>query len=521
MTEEMPSGYSDAVVSADRTVTIFLSVGLGSDTTAADDLTGVTGSFLEMTNTDQATDAVYYLTPELATFEGYGIKTSVSAGIITPPITATAYPPEVGVWSKGISDADGSIDFTVTLTLKAEHTSAMTIYTEGPAVLEAEMTFTDSEGTSTTKACTCIGSYFSVADTMSYTSIAVHITKLDDAYRHVRIVEVEFGASRAFSNSEIGGEVSIIREIDPTEKSMPMDELDVEVLNVTGELDPDNPSNRLDELYIGQSFTCSFTVASADGTKYTVPCGRYWIGERDSSDTRLSLTAFDARYRLSTIYAEWSISTTESLGKTLEDLLSDYMIPHIVDEDLYEVMPDEDYTFDNSSAISEDLLQVQQAYAVYFVPDRQGSIKVTGTWPADAYGSIPKDTIYSWPSTKQAKQYNYIQIGYKVTEGTAKKTYYVYTDLREDTTEGKSILQISDNDLITTAARATEVMNRLIARLSEEEVESEWRGDPAMDLGDAVQIPGKWTQESPRTYKTTYIEEIYDGTYRATIRGTK
>lgn len=69
---DAPSGYSDAVVSDNRTIDIFLSVGLGMDTTAADDLESVGGTFLPMSNTDQVIDAVYYLTSEMATFEGDG-----------------------------------------------------------------------------------------------------------------------------------------------------------------------------------------------------------------------------------------------------------------------------------------------------------------------------------------------------------------------------------------------------------------------------------------------------------------
>ena len=518
---DAPTGYSDAVVSDNRTIDIFLSVGLGMDTTAADDLESVGGSFLPMSNTDQVIDAVYYLTSEMATFEGDGIKTSSSAGMLAPPITAVAYPPEVGIWSEDISDASGAISFSFSLTLSQAHTSAIQIYTEGPAVLEASATFTLEDGSTVTKACTCMGTYFNVPDSLTYTSISITVTKLDAPYRHVRVVEVEFGASRAFSNSEIGGEVSIIREIDPTEQTMPMDELDVSVLNVTGELDPDNPSSRLEELHIGQSFVLSFTVTSDAGKKYTIPCGRYWIGERDASDTRLELTAFDARYRLSTIYAAWSISTSKSLGQTLEELLSDYMVPHIVDEDLYEMMPDTSYTFDDSTPISDDLLQVMQAYAIYCIPDRQGSIKVTATWPGDTYGSVPVGTIYSWPSPKQQQAYNYISIGYTVTSGDVSTIYYVETDLRTDQTEGKNILQIGNNPLITTSTRATALMTRIISRLYTEEVEAEWRGDPAMDLGDTVSIPGRWTQSEPRSYGITYMEEVYDGGFRVTMRGTR
>ncbi len=515
-----PTGYADAVTSQDRTVDIVLSIGTGIDNTAADDLSSIGGSFLPMTNTSQATDAIYYMTDELATFEGYGIKTSVSAGIIAPPLEAVHYPPETSIWSECISDADGAISFNFTLNLSAEHSSALRIYTTGPSVTEASAVFTDSDGTAVTKAFACYDGYIEVKDVMTYTAIAVSISKISAAFRHVRIVEVEFGASISISKSEVGGEVTVIRELDPTEKSAPMGELDVTILNVTGTFDPDNPSTRLGEIQVGYPLYLSFVV-KADGKQYTVPSGRYVIGERDSTDTRLTLAAFDARFSLSELYTAWTIPADQSLGKTLDDLLTDYSIPHIVNDALYEMMPDAAHAFDDDTALSDDLLTIQQAYGIFFIPDHRGSIELTPTWPTDAYGSIPTATIFSWPSPKQTKRYNYVQVGYKVTEGTATKTYYVETDLREDPTEGKVVLQVTDNKFITTAARATQLMNRLISRLYDEEVESEWRGDPAMDLGDVVEIPGKWTQDEPRSYKMTYIEETYDGSYRATIRGTR
>ena len=64
-------------------------------------------------------------------------------------------------------------------------------------------------------------------------------------------------------------------------------------------------------------------------------------------------------------------------------------------------------------------------------------------------------------------------------------------------------------------------MTRIISRLYTEEVEAEWRGDPAMDLGDTVSIPGRWTQSDPRSYGITYMEEVYDGGFRVTMRGTR
>ena len=297
---------------------------------------------------------------------------------------------------------------------------------------------------------------------------------------------------------------------------MPVDELDISVLNVSGAFDTDNPSTRLGELAIGYPVWLSFTVNKADGTRFTVQHGRYWIGQLDSSDTRLDITAFDARHTLADMSIAWSIPAEQSVGKAIDDLLTDIGIPHTVEADIFQLMPDASVAFGSDTTLAEDLIKVTQAYGINLIPDRQGSVIVTRTWPAGTYGTVPYDTVYSWPSPKQSTRYNVVSVSY----GPG-KTDVVETDLRTDPSESRVALMISDNPMITTEARATATMNRLVGRISAETSEAEWRGDPAMDLGDTVQIPGRWTQDSPRSYKATYIEETYDGTYRAVVRGTR
>lgn len=518
--QTMSSGYKDAVSASDRVVDVFISIGSGIDNTAADDITSVSGSFLPMSNTAQIVDAVYYITSGLATFEGDGIPTSPDAGIVAPPMKGIPYPPESGIWSAAISGADGTIEFEFTIALSKAHTSALRIYTDGPGVISATAEF-DNGGTKTSKAFRCTSGYIEVADVMTYTAVKVAITEISEPYRHARIVECEFGASTTLSKSELGGEVVTIRESDPTEQTAPMDELDLSLVNVSGDFDSDKPSGRLDELKIGYPISLSFTVNGSDGRRWTVPCGRYYIAERNASDVRIDLVAFDARHLLSSLYTAWEIPADQSLGKTLDDLMTGYDVPHIVDASLYEVMPDAGYAFDDETALTDDLLMIQQAYGIYIIPDRLGSLKVTTQWPGGAYGSVPVASIYSWPTPQQTDRYNIVQVGYRVTEGQSVKTYYVQTDLRSDASESKSILQIGSNPLITTEARATEVMQRIVSRMTSDETETEWRGDPAMDLGDSVQMPGRWTQDAPLAYSIRRIEETYDGTYRATVRGAR
>lgn len=512
----MSDAYRTAVYSDDRSVDIFVSIGSGIDNTAADDLSSVSGSFLPLSNTGQVADAIYSLTAGMAVFEGDGIPTAESAGITAPPVTASAYPPETGLWSAGISDADGNITFTVTLTFSKAHTSALRVYTDGPEVLSATVAFSD--GSSSTQVTPEMGTgCFTVADARTYTTVVIAITKIATAYCHARIAEIEFGASKTLSTSEMAGEVSVLDELDPTELSAPMRELDLSVINVSGDFDADNPSSRLSEVDIGTPINLSFTVNASDGSKYTVPCGRYVIAERSADDLRVSLVAFDARYPLTSIYRQWTISADTSIGAAIDAMLTLYDVPHLTDTALHSLMPDAAVTFDDQSSLADDLLTIQQAYGVYCLPDRDDTIHVTRDWPSASYGQIPGDTIYAWPAPQQATSYNAISIGYTTTDGTL----YVEEDLRTDTAQAKNILEIGSNPMITTQARAQAVLDRIKARLMAEETETDWRGDPAMDLGDTVSIPGRWTQESPRSYAVRKREITYDGTFREKVRGTR
>lgn len=515
----MGEGYREAVSSDDRTVAVYLSVGMGIDTTAADDVQ-VDGQILEMSDKDDLVDAIYTIEPGLATFEGDGIPTALSNGCIAPPVSAGTSM-EVGVWSASISDAVGVIAFGLTLTFGgAQHTSALTVYTAGPDITSAKATYTLADGTTTVKEFSCYAGYIQISEVVTYTRIVISIQALDAPYRHVRISEVEFGASSAISSRELAGEIVLIRESDPTELSAPLQELDISILNVEGTYDPDNPDGRFDRFGIGTPITASYTVCEG-AKRWTVPCGRYIIGERRSLSTRLELTAFDMRYTLSTVYASWTMPRGRSIGATLDELMISYSIPHLVDADLLGLMPDEAHTFDDSTSVADDLLTIQQAYEVYCIPDRTGILHITSEWPADGYGTVAPAVMYDWPRPRQKAGYNYVQVGWTSTDaqGTA-VIQYASADLRTDVSEVKSVLQISGNPLITTKTRAEDVLSRLVARIGAQEVELSWRGDPAMDLGDTVQIPGRWTQDAPGSYIVTYMEDVFDGSYSSTMRST-
>ncbi len=511
----MPTDYTDNVQSLDRRMSVYISIGTGVDQTAADDLSTVSGELLPMSNTAQIIDAVYKMTPGMTTFEGEGIPTSPDNGLVAPPISPMDYPPELGVWSDVISDADGAMDFTLTLSLSATHTSALRIYTAGPNVTSAEVTFSDEE-TSETAVCDCYEGYFDVVSTHTYNTIIIHVTGIDRPFCHLRVVEVEFGSAITFSGSNLGGEIITIAEVDPLETSIPLYELDLSIINVDGAYDEDNPMTKLSDVAIGYPLDMAYSL-DLGGDMHTVPYGKFYIAERQSSETRLNLAAFDARWVLSESYAEWSISMSVSFGTLFDDLLQDYGIPHIVEEGLFSTYPDKDHTFTSETSVLDDILCIQQAYAIYVVPDRDQVIRVTATWPSGDAGTVGNETIYSWPTASQTSRYNVVVVSWVDSAG---KIYTVSRDLRTDSREPKNPLSIADNMLLD-EAKANALLTRIISRMTASQVESLWMGDPAMDMGDTLSIPGRWTAEAPKAYRLDYQELTFDGALIARIRGSR
>lgn len=515
MSKVMPDGYATAIAALDRQVAIYLTLGTDINTTAADDIISISGSMLPMSNTAQVTDAIYEIFSGLATFEGDGIPTAVSNGLIAPPLSAQDYPPEVGIWSDAISDANGSILWTFSIALSSIHTSAFRIYTDGPSITSASCTFSDGTSTETIE-MECTAEHATATGSHTYNSISVTITGISDAYHHIRIVECEFGASRSIAGSETMGEATLIDELDPTEQTMPVRELDFSLINVDGTYDPDNPVGRLPELGIGYPISLSYTILH-QGVQYTVPMGRFIIGERSAEDTAIRITAFDARYKLSEIVVSWSISSSASFGTSLDALLKTYDIAHSIDEDLFSFYPEESNVFDEETTLLEDLLRIQQAYAIYFIPDRDGTIHVTQTWPAGTALAVPLNGIFAWPSAKQVTRYNFVSVAY--TSGDT--TLYVEQDMRSDPAETKTVLQIVNNPLVRTRERAAAIKNRIVERLKLDTIEVDWVGDPSMDVGDSIAVPGRWSQDAPPSYVVTSRELTFDVGLRDVTRASR
>lgn len=504
------SGYTDAVQSTDRVETIVMSLGIFIDNTSADDMDSAIGSALPMSNGNHLIDSRYDLDEELATFEANGIPTAESNNIIVPPI-APSNTINTGWWSAEISDDNGSISFSLQVSFSdsngnpAIHTSALTIYTDGPSVLEAEVIFSrNGEEISVTP--TYYERYFVASGAYEYDSITIYITKIDAPYRHIRLTELEFGDSISISPTKLTNQITFIDEVDPLQQGLPMRELDFDLINVNGDYDEDNPNTRFNRLAIGNPITLSFTLfGKVNGvyTRYTVPMGRFVLAERGTKDGCLSITAYDTRWNMTQMYNSWSISTSEDLGTTLDRLLTSLEIAHVIEESVYQVYPTVNHTFDTSSTVLDDIHAVVQAYGLTFIPNRVGTIHIDTDFASDDYGDIPPMIQFSWPESSQMNRYNYVDIMYGAG-------HYI-RDLRSDVNTARVPLSIS-NSLIGTETNAIIVCNRLVSRLYSKAVKVKWASDPALDLGDTVGIRSMWTLNgTPETFKAIKRQITFNG----------
>lgn len=485
----------------------YVAVGVGIDPTASDDVTGVATLSLPMSNPTQIFDAKYFLVEGLATYEADGIPTSVSAGMIAPP-EEPMDELNTSIWSKGISDANGDISFTATISLSKAHTSALTLYFDAHEVT-GTATFKSRATTVATVPFSTTGYRFQDSTVRTFDSLVIAVSHIDAPYCHVRLVEVEFGASRTFGEDEITGNISLIRQIDPYQASMPVDELDFELINIEGDYDIDNPNTRIGEIALGTPVYLSFTTVE-DGVQTTVRQGKYYICAHDGGEDSLKITAQDNRSIMQDLYPSLTLSTSRPIAESISDVFTAYNVPHTIDEDVADIYPNANYAFDDSYSLLDSVLYILQKWDVYCKPDLDGLMHITsylGSVPTNP--PITSEYLTEYPYISKNVAYNYVRIKHD--------TGYYDKDLRDNPQNPMLILNIN-NPLINTEAEARTLADKVASYVlaNSEQVELSAIGIPSLDLRGNTAIEGRWTT---REYAVSSIELTFDGGLEMVVRG--
>lgn len=502
---DAPTGYGDVAKSETREETVFLSLGVGVDSTVMDDVNFVGGDWLFPYNRhqDEAFDAIY-TAANIATYEGDGIPTAASANMVLegPDV-------KTGLWGIHISDENGDYPDAnlVQIGLSQPHTCGVTIYTAGPNIIEGYAKYRVFPAAWTTVPLVCNGNVCSIPEIVTFDIIIIYPTKLDRAYCHPRCVEVEFGLSYTLGAAQLANEVVHIDEADPYGLSIPMSELDFEVINVNGEYDDENPDTLADRLAIGNPVHLSYTFYGP-GKQFTIPMGVFYIADKRTQGNCLAVTAYDSRWNLTRAYNSWGISTSESLGDSIDAILTALDLAHVIDASVDAITPSAAYTFDESTTVLDDLQTIAQAYGIVVRMDRNGRIMVDGALSSDSYGNIPPNIQFTWPEPSQLHRYNYIDVAYSGG--------HVITDLREGN-ETRVTLSVA-NPLIATQAMAQAVTSRIVAHRYTKAVSVEWAGDPAIDIYDEIGAFSRWTLNGTAAeYKSIRRELTFNGMLKETV----
>lgn len=485
----------------------YVAVGVGIDPTAADDVTNVSASTLPLSNPRQLFDAKYFMAEGLATYEGDGIPTSISAGMVAPP-EGPLDELNTAIWSKGLSDANGDISFSVGVVLSAPHTSAFSLYFDGQEA-QGQVTFSKAgAGVGSVSFATTDGRWAD-STVRTFDAATIAVTHISRPYHHVRLVEVEFGASRTFGEDEITGTIGLIRQVDPYMASMPVDELDFELINIEGDYDMDNPNTRIGEIALGTPVYLSLTTIE-NGVQTTTRMGKYYICAHDGGDDNLRITAQDNRSIMQDLYPRLALSTTRPIAESISDVFASYNVPHTVDEDVAGIYPNANYTYDDGYSLLECLLHILQKWDIYCVPDVDGLMHITryGT-EVEANPAITSEFLMKFPYISKNVSYNYVRIKHD--------TGYYDKDLRDDPQKPMLILNI-DNPLINTEAEAVTLAERVAGYVlaNAEQVELYSIGMPELRLRGKTVIEGRWAN---REYSVSSIDMTFNGGLDMVVRG--
>lgn len=479
-----------AILSSPRRMNIYMHIGGEVDNTAADDISSTESDSLPMSSPLQIVDAKYALTPNLATYEGDGIPTATEERVRVPPLEPTEGALEVGIWSSGISDAQGAVDWTLDLGFGSPHTSAITVYTSEVNILEAEVTFRLQGEVTLSGTYVPVNDRLQVPEKATYDSISIRVLRLDQPFRHVRITEIEFGMSLTLSRSSVTGTVEYVSEIDPMGISVPLRELTFSVVNRDHLYDFDAPGRDRELVRIGNPVMLSFQASTSKGLE-TVPCGRFYIRTIDTSNGEAVVTANDPRVLFTDVSTAWTVPTTQSIGSALDDVCGGMFIPHTCDEALYSMYPPRDLEFTSATDYLEDITDMLQLMDVDMVPGYDGVLAFRPHADPEDYGAVDRSLMYSYPLQQSVlRRYNMVVVRYG--------DHAYELDLRTDPSVQAASQIIVDNPLLGTQEEAVRVAERVREGIHAEELETEWRGDPTLEVGDLAGFPGRWSDAAPR-----------------------
>ncbi|HZG83827.1 hypothetical protein [Paenibacillus sp.] len=464
-----------------------------SDVTAIGDITSiVTTAQASISNKDQLANKVRDASANLATWERNRFRLD---GSFSFPDDTIANNGEMGFVSSDICDAGGVFSSypTITFSFGGTHSSAGITITFDRFNNEYAVDFdiTAYNGATVIQTVSVVGNTEVMPDPLgqlaNYNKIVITIKKWSVGYRRARVLEVDFGIVRTYTDDSLIG-MKLIEELDLTSARLPSPEFDFTVDNSDRAFNILNPTGFYKYLQQRQQVIAELGLDVGAGVIEWVPLGNYLLWDWTSDEGSLTAT-FTARTNLD-LMAGFDYEQLTPSSKTLYALA----------EQLFAACGIENYSIDpalqsiatNSMAEKTNCRDALQMVAIagcanIFVT-RGNVITLKCLTLGAAADTISLDDSYDEP-----------KIVLEPTVRAAAVTYWTDLDTSAVVTVNSStatvgdVLKLERNTFINSSVRATAVGQWLLERREyRAEYRSNWRGNPAHELGDVIEIENSY-----------------------------
>ena len=342
-----------------------------------------------------------------------------------------------------------------------------------------------------------------------YKQLVINIKKWSKPYRRARIMEVDFGIVKIYTDNLI--RMNLVEDLDLTSGQIPSAEFKFEVDNSDRAFNILNPSGFYKYLQERQSIYATLGIELDDGSVSNVPLGEYFLAEWTSNEGALTAT-FTARTILDLMasYPYENLSEREiSLKQMAEEIFSVCKVTS------YEIDSSLESITTKGLVKRTDCRTVLQMIAIagcanVFVT-RTGVIKlIKADSIGDAQDSITFDNVYNEPQVLLEKIVKTVEVSY-------------WNDLEQSTivsvtvpgiSEGET-LSLTENTLIDSPDMAMAVAYWILTQKNDRRAKytMDFRGNPLHELADVVEIENSYGTNKKAIM--TKIDMSYEGYLQA------
>lgn len=342
-------------------------------------------------------------------------------------------------------------------------------------------------------------------DIQSYDKITIEISRWNKPCRRARIESLTVGIQQIFTKTELM-DYSHEMTIDPLSASLPKAEITVELQNLNGKYNPDNPTGAVKYLMTRQRIFARYGY-KLNGEVEWMKAGTFYMSEWDlpQNGITFSFTARDALEYMSDIYTG---ITTGSLYDIAQAAFEQADLPvmsggndkYVIDSSLAEIQAPADADLGGSS-IMVVLQYCANAARCVFYQDREGVLHIEPLSMPETDYEINRFNSYSNSELSLTKQLKAVDINngqYVLTVGTVGETQTVSNPL------------ISDTQAPVVAQWIADYLTH------RKKLSGDFRADPRLDALDLVTNVNQFAETS---VLVTTVKYTYNGAFRGSYEG--